>query len=82
MPKCNFNKVAMQSNFIEIALRHGCSLVNLLHIFRTPFSKNTFGRIFLNIILSSADELWRSFTDNRKNNIQILGLAEQRNRCS
>ena len=24
-------------NFIEIALRHGCSPVNLLHIFRTPF---------------------------------------------
>ena len=27
-------------SFIEIALRHGCSLVNLLHIFRTPFLKN------------------------------------------
>ena len=32
MPKCDFNKVA---------LRHGCSLGNLLHIFRTPFLKNT-----------------------------------------
>ena len=29
----------MLCNFIEIALRHGCSPVNLLHIFRTPFSK-------------------------------------------
>ena len=28
-------------NFIEIALRHGCSPVNLLHIFRAPFPKNT-----------------------------------------
>ena len=27
----------MQSNFIETTLRHGCSPVNLLHIFRTPF---------------------------------------------
>ena len=27
----------MLCNFIEIALRHGCSPVNLLHIFRTPF---------------------------------------------
>ena len=36
MPKCDFNKVA-----IEITLRHGCSLVNLLHIFRTLFPKNT-----------------------------------------
>ena len=29
------------SNFIEITLRYGRSPVNLLHIFRTPFSKNT-----------------------------------------
>ena len=28
-------------NFIEIALRHGCSPVNLLHISRTSFLKNT-----------------------------------------
>ena len=39
MPKRNFNKVALQ--LIEITLRHGCSLVNLLHIFRTTFTKNT-----------------------------------------
>ena len=31
------------SNFIEITLRHGCSPVNLLHIFRTPFLSNTSG---------------------------------------
>ena len=45
MPKCNFNKVA--GNFTEIALRHWCSPVNLLHIFRTPVSNNTSGRPFL-----------------------------------
>ena len=28
-------------NFIEIAFRHGCSPVNLLHVLRTPFPKNT-----------------------------------------
>ena len=33
--------IKLQSNFIEITLRHGCSPVNLLHIFRTPFLKNT-----------------------------------------
>ena len=38
MPKCDLNKVALLSNLIEIALRHGCSPVNLLHIFSTPFS--------------------------------------------
>ena len=35
----------MQSNFIEITLRHGCSPVILLHISRTPFLKNTSGRL-------------------------------------
>ena len=34
MSKCDFNKVALQ-------------LVNLLHIFRTPFLKNTYGRLLL-----------------------------------
>ena len=35
--------IKLRRNFIEIALRHGCSPVNLLHIFRTPFVKNTSG---------------------------------------
>ena len=34
-------------NFIEITLRHGCSSVNLLHIFRTHFLKNTSGWLLL-----------------------------------
>ena len=34
-------------NFIQITLRHGCSPVNLLHIFRTPFPMNTSGRLVL-----------------------------------
>ena len=34
-------------NFIEITLWHGCSAVNLLHIFRTPFPKNTSNRLLL-----------------------------------
>ena len=34
-------------NFIEIALRHECSPVNLTHIFRTPFPKNTFEGLLL-----------------------------------
>ena len=41
MSKCDFNK------FIEITLRHGYSPVNLLHIFRTPFPKNTSERLLL-----------------------------------
>ena len=51
MPKCNFNKVP--SNFIEIAFRHGCSPVNLLHIFRKLFLKTTSGRLLLKITTAS-----------------------------
>ena len=36
-------------NFIEIAFPHGCSTVNVLHIFRTPFPKNTSGRLLLRV---------------------------------
>ena len=38
MKMCSEN---MQSNLIEIALRHVCFCVNLLDIFRKPFPKNT-----------------------------------------
>ena len=37
-------------NFLEITLRHGCSPVNLLHIFRTPFLKNISGWLLLWIV--------------------------------
>ena len=33
--------IKLLCNFIEITLRHGCSPIHLLHIFRTPFLKNT-----------------------------------------
>ena len=39
--------IKLQSNFIEIALRHGCSPVNLLHIFRTSFPNKTSGGLLL-----------------------------------
>ena len=47
MLKGDFNKVTC--NFIEIKLRHGCSPVNLLHIFRAPFLKKTFVWLLLNV---------------------------------
>ena len=34
-------------NLIEITLRHGCSPVNLLHTFRTPFPKSISERLLL-----------------------------------
>ena len=39
--------IKLLCNFIEITLRHGFSPVNLLHIFRKPFPKNTSGRLLL-----------------------------------
>ena len=60
MSKCDFNNVALHPcrgvisikllcNFIEIAFQHGCSFVNLLRIFRTPFFKNTYGWLLLKL---------------------------------
>ena len=42
-------------NFIETALQHGCSLVNLLHIFRIPFPKNTSGCLLLSTLSKVKD---------------------------
>ena len=39
--------IKLQSNFIEIPLRYGCSPVNWLHVFRTSFTKNTSGWLLL-----------------------------------
>ena len=37
----------LQSNFIEITFRLGCSPINFLLIFRTPFPENTSGGLLL-----------------------------------
>ena len=39
--------IKLQSNFIEITLRHGSSPVNLLRIITIPFPKNTSGGLLL-----------------------------------
>ena len=44
--------INLQSNFIEIALRRGCSAVNFLHIFRTPFPRSTSGWLLLVFIVN------------------------------
>ena len=43
--------IKLQSSLIEITLRHGWSLVNLLHIFRTFSPRNTYGWLLLKIFL-------------------------------
>ena len=47
--------IKLLCNFIEIALRHGCSPVNLLHIFGTPFPESTSGRLLLENIFHGSD---------------------------
>ena len=44
--------IKLLCNFIGIALRHACSPVNLLHIFRTPFPKNTSGGVLLKVMMN------------------------------
>ena len=39
--------IKLLCNFIEIALQYGCSPINLLYIFRTPFFRNTSERLLL-----------------------------------
>ena len=39
--------VKLLCNVIEITLQHECSSINLLHIFRAPFPKNTSGGLRL-----------------------------------
>ena len=45
-PCRNVISIKLQSNCTEITFWHGCSLVNLLHIFSTSFPKNTSGVCF------------------------------------
>ena len=39
--------IKLLCNFFNITLRHGCSPVNLLCVFRVPFSKKASGGLFL-----------------------------------
>ena len=56
MPKYDFNKT--ERNFIEITIPHGCSPVNLLHIFRTPFLKNTSGGLLLKSVFRTLSSIY------------------------
>ena len=54
--------IKLQSNFIEIKLRHGCYPVNLLHIFRTSFSKNTSGGLLLILGITVAEKSLQKYS--------------------
>ena len=53
--------IKLQSNFIEITLRHGCCPVNLVHIFRTSFVKNISGWLLLSVVLFKFGDQNRDF---------------------
>ena len=48
----NVISIKLLCNFIEITLRYGCFPLNLLHIFGTPFYKNAYEVLLLNIRFS------------------------------
>ena len=67
IPKCDFNKVPL-----EIPLWHGCSPVNLLHIFRISFHKNTYGRLLL---IHGFKEVTKIF-ENMQNVLYFVNLQD------
>ena len=71
MPKYDFNKVAKQ-------LRHGCFIANLLHIFRTPFSKNT-SEWLLPSFLSESSFNGKIFDYQRKSVLSNFAEAASQN---
>ena len=53
--------IKLYCKFIEIALRHGCSPVNLMHIFTTSFLKNISGPLRLELVAitsSNREKKW------------------------
>ena len=45
----------------KFTLRHGCSPVNLLHIFRTLFLKNTSGWLLLKDLYQTLEKFLKNF---------------------
>ena len=65
--------IKLLCNFFEITLRHECSPVNLLHIFRTPFYKNTSGKLFLYMYFGLHEDVLRPYL--------FLSLDQQSSHC-
>ena len=66
-PHGSLISIKLQSNFMEITPRCECSPLNLLHIFRTPFPKNTSGGLLLNMWVMSQG----SFTEHFKSSVNL-----------
>ena len=57
-------------NFIDITLLQGCSPVNLSHIFRTPFLKNTSG-LWMQSVWSGASILSSELKTHQESSIEL-----------
>ena len=64
--------IKLLCNFIEITLRHGCSPVNVLHIFRTPLSENTSGWLLLNHLCSQRITPWKNCVSLSVDNTNVM----------
>ena len=56
--------IKLQSNLTEITLRHGCSPVNLLHMFRTSFQRTTLKGCFCTDSVVRVNTIWHLFLLN------------------
>ena len=65
--------IKLQSNFIEIALWHECSPVNLLHIFRTLFLRTPLDGCFWILIFYLEKCLPMQISKIAESNILLLG---------
>ena len=77
--------IKLRRNFIEITLRHGYSLVNLLHIFRKPLPKNTSRRLLLliNKIQNIKEHinkllLWSNFLAKTEKSLETMPIFKSR----
>ena len=66
--------IKLLCNFIEIALRHGCSPANVLHIFRTPFPRNSSRWLLLNLSCLYAQDLKCSSVATNENKCLFKSL--------
>ena len=64
--------IKLLCSFIEITLRHGCSPLNLLHIFRATFLRNTSEWLLLKIVKCEVVNVEFLSRDLPLKNIEIM----------
>ena len=68
--------IELLCNFTEIALRHGCCFLNLLHIFRTPFDRSTYGGMLLYFQPSYNCFSFKAPSENKQLSVQLKTFEE------